>query len=391
MERMKTMEKAKQNHLVKKAVKGDKKAFEELVKVKLEPIMFGALSIMGQHHDAEDATQEIIVKMYKNINQLKDPSAFTTWMHKIINTQCYNMLRERKKRKGERVGVDDYLLKIEDNDREFLPQSYVDDKESQKLVREIISNLPIQRRQIVTMYYYDDMSYKEIGEVLGISPGTVGSDLRRAKAQIKSDIEKANNAPINPAEVNKCAAVPVLSQILAEQAHETMTPAMIKNLMTFTQSKVTAGTATKGVGAFTAKKIVAAVLCTTILTTGTTCTINAVNNNTKIQPAQEEAKYTGHVIYKDGVCDCSHVNPREITLEDINDSYTNATWIITSDSTNQEYKGQGISIKEEVRNLYQAKQDGQYTVLFTLQYPEGDLMIDHKFEINTSGTNIESE
>lgn len=387
VERLKKMTKKKMNGLVKKAIKGDTRSFEELVRMNTETIVFASYSILRQHHDAEDATQEIIIKMYKNIKNLKDPAAFNQWMHRIINTSCYNLYNS-KKRKNEQMDMDDHIIEIEEQDKEFLPQAYAEDKEYKKMIRDLIDGLPYQKKRIVIMYYYDDLSYKEIAEILDIPVNTVASDLKRSKSYLKAELEKVS--PINTAEVNKLAAVPVLSQILSEQAREIATPAIIKNVMTFTSSEVVAGTAVKSASILTVKNLLIGLTCTAVITGGTIAATGGLSANETLssgttpsavsQAANFQPK--GDIVFKDGGCECGHINPKEIAVVDENSGYESADWVIRNKSTNEEYRGSGTSITKEVRDLYENKLDGEYTVIFTLRYPQGDLSIDNDFQIS---------
>lgn len=390
MERLKTMENNKVEQLVEKAIKGNKKAFEEIVRLKFETIMFNALSILKQYQDAEDATQEIILKLYDKIGTLKEPAAFNSWLHRIIVNYCYNM-HDTKKSKRESMGMDEYILEREEQDREFLPQIYAEDKDRANMLRGIIGNLPDQRRMIITMYYYDEMSYKEIAYALDMPMNTVASDLKRDKNQIKSELEKIE--PINTADINKLAGIPVLSQVLSEQAKEQILPSSFDNIMAFTHKKILADTAAKA-APFTLKKVCVVILCTAVFTTGIVYATGFFNNTndgnsqdsssiTTENAVNQPFTPTGEVIYKDSDCQCGHVNPKEITVTDMDEAYMDATWTITNIKTNEEIKGEGISITNEVQNLLSQKKDGEYAVLFTLKYPEGNLKMDRDFLIDS--------
>lgn len=396
VERLKKMENKQFESLVAEAIKGNNEAFEEIIRIKLEPIVYGALSIMKQQQDAEDAAQDIILKLYKDIRKLREPKAFNLWLHKVITNHCYT-LKTKKKRKKEQMNMDEHLLEIEEQDREFLPQIYAEDKEYRLLVRGLIENLSDQKRQIVTMYYYDELSYKEISEVLGIPVNTVGSELKRAKEQLKTELEKTGT--FNKNDINKFAAVPVLSQILTEHAHEVVSNPVIESLMTYTQKDVITGAAMKKAGLFTWKKVCAGVLCTMVLTGGVVYACDGLSNfNTGGQADggtiitesavdQSNGKTpTGEIGLVSGDCDCGHANPKEIIAKDLDQDYESASWTITNKKTNEQYKGQGTEITKEVANLHENKLDGEYTVEFTVKYSYGDFALKRDFLIYTGNT-----
>lgn len=390
MERMKTMENLKVESLVKKASKGNKEAFEEIVRLKLKTIMLSSMNILKQRQDAEDATQDIVLKMYKNIGNLKEPAAFNSWMHRIILNHCYN-LHGSKQRKQENTGMDEHLLKIEEEDREFLPQVYAEDKDRSLMLREIISSLPEQRRLIISMFYYDEMSYTEIAKALDIPINTVGSNLKRAKEQIKTEIEK--NETINVNDINKFAGIPVLTQVLEAQAHELMPQATIDNIMAFTHKSILADSAIKKMGLLTWKKMCTAVVCTILVTGGVVYACDGYNPNantgsnattTKNAISQQEQHNPGgEILFASGDCNCGHANPKEMTLTDIEEDYESINWIIVNKDTQLTYEGQGSSITDDLKRLYTEKLDGNYTVTFTVKYLHGKSSLERDFLIYT--------
>lgn len=390
MERLKTMKNNKVEKLVKRAIKGDDAAFGELISLKLESIMFGALNVMKQHQDAEDAAQEIIIKMYDKIKTLREPAAFNVWMHTIINNHCYNVHNKRKKN-YENTGMEENLLKIEEFDREFLPQYFVEDKENRLLVREIIKGLPDQKRTIVTLFYYDDLSYKEIAQVMDLPVNTVGSELKRAKAEIKAQIMKKD--PLNGTDTaSKSAAVPALTYILTEQAREEFPRTTFENLMKFTYKDVLAGSAVKKTSLFSIKKAIACILCTVVITGGVVyacdghidprANVQLGTTQSSIDQAEPEVQ-SGEIDFVNGTCQCGHVNPGEITITNIDESYEDIIWTIVNNETKAEYTGSGASITEEVSKLFSEKMDGVYTATFNVRYEGGEAALKREFLIHS--------
>jgi RNA polymerase sigma-70 factor (ECF subfamily) len=171
--------------LVNKARKGDRNAFETLCNLKSRSMVFIAHSILGDYHEAEDAAQETILAMFKNIRSLRDPEAFEAWMIRILRNNCAKCLKNRS-RFREAADIDDERTDIEDNDGEFSPEKYAEDKELGRSLYDAIQTLPQKRRNAIIMYYYDHLSYKEIASITGTSAKTVSTNILRARNTIRA-------------------------------------------------------------------------------------------------------------------------------------------------------------------------------------------------------------
>lgn len=414
----KKMENRRIEMLVKKAIGGNKDAFEEIVRLKTETIIFSSLNILGQYHDAEDATQEVILKMYKYIKNLKDPSAFHAWLQRIIINQCY-LIQNKKKKKKETVGMDEMLIETIDEDREFLPQSSAENKEQRLMIRKIIKNLPEKRRIIVSMYYYDELSYKDIAYALNMPFNSVASELKRAKKTIKEEIEKTES--LNMSEVSKFATVPVLSQVLNEQASEIIPKATIDKMIAYTKGSVFS----KAMSGKTIISIISSVIiCTALITISALNFLdpridndtpndrdvisslsesgkdiqdnNSSNKNSslknnsenkankelenkedsinKIDPSNPSPSHAkGQLDFIGGDCDCGHVNPNKVEINISDSKDAKVTWNITKIKNNKVvYQGTGTSISKELKSLKEKKKDGTYIISVNYENSNGN-------------------
>lgn len=380
----------KMEKLIKAAIKGDDKAFEEIVRLKTESIVFSALSILRQYQDAEDATQEIILRMYKSIRNLKDPKAFHAWLQRIIVNQCYDFQRDKAKKK-ETMSMDGEFRELLEEDKEFLPQGYAEDKEQSDFIKNLIKDLPDQRRIIVTMYYYEELSYKEIAYALEMPISSVASELRRAKETIKGELMKSK--PFSEAEVNKNAAIPVVSQVLANQAYEEIPRSVIPKMVAYTQKDVIGTAAIKATGLFSWKLVATLVVCTTLISAGAVYSIanmnkgepagNMQSTNSAIHPNDIADLPQGNIVFASSDCECGHVNPTSITVTEIGDTYNTVDWKIINKTTNEEYVGKGTTITKEIQDFLKGEKNGDYTVIFTVGYDSGNLSLDRDFLIDS--------
>ncbi|WP_054955174.1 sigma-70 family RNA polymerase sigma factor [Paenibacillus dakarensis] len=157
------------------ARQGDKEAFAALVRACQQSLYIIARSILRNDEDCADAIQEAIAKAFSNIHTLKEPAYFKTWLIRILINECNRILRKKK-----RVYPTPYDIR---------KASYIDDYEQIELF-EVIDELDEQLQMIVTLFYVEDLSVKEISKVLEVSEGTVKSRLHRARQQLSKLVFK---------------------------------------------------------------------------------------------------------------------------------------------------------------------------------------------------------
>lgn len=164
-------------NLVKKAIRGNDKAFEKLVKLESEKLYKTAFLYVRNKEDALDVLQEAIYKAYVSIDQVKQPEFFTSWLTKILIRTAYDFLRGKK-----RMILDESLL----NNYKVDSQTNIEGKID--LVK-AISELNRDYQTVIILFYYHDLSIRYIGETLGIPENTVKTHLRRAKIELKRILE----------------------------------------------------------------------------------------------------------------------------------------------------------------------------------------------------------
>ncbi|WP_097025643.1 sigma-70 family RNA polymerase sigma factor [Clostridium peptidivorans] len=137
-------------------------------------------------HLAEDAFQEVFVKVYKNYNKFKNNSSEKTWIMRITINTCRDMLRIswfKKVRFFKDIGDDSLKDTYENVDEEIARKM-----QYEELLKEVM-NLPLKYRELVILYYYEELSTMDISAALKIPEGTVRSRLFRARTILKSSLE----------------------------------------------------------------------------------------------------------------------------------------------------------------------------------------------------------
>ncbi|MDL2325338.1 sigma-70 family RNA polymerase sigma factor [Ruminococcaceae bacterium OttesenSCG-928-A16] len=174
---------------VAEAMNGNKRAFTNLCYSIGQRVIYLCVQNMGNQQDGEDAAQEVFILLQKNITQLKNPNAFTSWLYQLIRTACNQ--QRRKTTKGEYpLPIEEYNNFIAEENHAFLPQQFVENDEKRAQLLQIIQNLPQQTRMCVVLYYFEEQTREEVAKAMGITPHSVSVTLTRARKQIKQQIEK---------------------------------------------------------------------------------------------------------------------------------------------------------------------------------------------------------
>ena len=158
---------------LEKAINGDKEAFSRVIIQNKEAMYKTAIVILKNEDDAYDALQDALIKMYRNIQNLQNIETFKFWSRRIIVNCCYDIINKNKK-------VIDITTKLTANYEETREDIYDCEDSLVKTLEKIEPDL----RLTATLYYYNDLSTREIGEILQIPTGTVKSRLARAREKL---------------------------------------------------------------------------------------------------------------------------------------------------------------------------------------------------------------
>ena len=170
------------------AKKGSGTAFEQIV-IRTENEIYNlALSITRSREDAEDATQETYMRLWKSLEDYKGASA-KSYLFKTARNLSIDIVR--KKNKHEIIDLDEAIM-IEDSDYGLRPDEAYIKKLTSAAVRECVYSLPLPMRELIVMRDIDGLTYSEMAEVLGIPEGSVKSGLFRARERLRRLIIEKN-------------------------------------------------------------------------------------------------------------------------------------------------------------------------------------------------------
>lgn len=179
--------------LVEKAKKKDNDAFSKLFELSQHKAYYTALKITKDEHNAQDMLQEAYVKAFTSLDNLKDNSKFESWFNCIVANCCRNFVVKKKPNLFSEYESEendfDFQDKIENSDELLVPQEVIDNNETKRLVMKCIDSLPEEQKICVIMFYYDELSVREIAESLEVSENTIKSRLFLARKKLKNDFE----------------------------------------------------------------------------------------------------------------------------------------------------------------------------------------------------------
>ena len=160
--------------LVRKAQRGDKKAFMDRIEANRLALYRAAKAILHREEDVEDAVQEAICKAFYKLSDLRQPKYFKTWLMRILINECKDILRQ----KNHAAELDDFAEGVHCEELNLCEW------------KQLLLCLDKESRKIVELYYFDEFSVKEISALLEMNSNTVSTKLSRARAKLKKVIRR---------------------------------------------------------------------------------------------------------------------------------------------------------------------------------------------------------
>lgn len=177
-------------NIVCSAQKGDTTALNQLYEMYVKKIYFLCLKFLTNEEDAEDIVQDTFCTMIEKINTLENPDSFEKWLQKIAINKCKNFIQKKKPQllDDDKENIENMVTTDDADYKEILPHSKFDNDETNRIIDNIVDGLSDKHRMTIMMYYYCDMSIKEIAEKLECSVGTVKSRMNYAREQVRNKI-----------------------------------------------------------------------------------------------------------------------------------------------------------------------------------------------------------
>jgi RNA polymerase sigma-70 factor (ECF subfamily) len=157
--------------------------FESLVRGYVKKILRLVYLIVKDRNLAEDITQEVFLKAYKNLSSFREESSMQTWVYKIAVNESKKYLRSWSFR---------HLFFRAEVDVEVVgdTESAVLQSDSRIRFARLVMSLPPTHRQIIVLHYYEELSIEEMADILDISAGAIHTRLHRARQKLREQLEK---------------------------------------------------------------------------------------------------------------------------------------------------------------------------------------------------------
>ena len=205
-----------------KAVQKDKGQFELLYSQIAKKVYYWCFTIIGKEADALDAMQESMIRILDNIDDLKEPEAFNSWMYRLVRNRCLMYIRKYKKNDFEFPQNDEYNesfeTRIREERREHIPSEAYDLNETKKLIVTFINKLPTRQREVITLFYLEELKINEIAEILNYNVGSVKSRLHAGRKNLETQINEYQEE--NNVRLYAIVLLPLLGLILQEAREE---------------------------------------------------------------------------------------------------------------------------------------------------------------------------
>lgn len=164
----------------------DMPTWSELVAQHGDRVYRLAFRLCGNAHDAEDITQEAFIRVFRSLDKYR-PGTFEGWMHRIVTNLFLDMARRRSRIRFEALPDDAERVP----GRERSPEQVLVEESFDPVLQKALDNLSPEFRAAVVLSDIEDLSYEEVGRILGVKMGTVRSRIHRGRAALRAELESA--------------------------------------------------------------------------------------------------------------------------------------------------------------------------------------------------------
>src|SRR5690606_2296592 len=156
-------------------------AFGLLLEKYQQKIYWHVRRMVIDHDDADDVTQDIFVKVWRNLDKFREDSQLYTWLYRIATNECVTFLNKKKKQNN---------VSLDDENSTYLAETlsgsqYFDGDKAQMKLQQALLTLPEKQRLVFNMKYFEDLKYDEISEIVGTSVGALKASYHLAVKKIE--------------------------------------------------------------------------------------------------------------------------------------------------------------------------------------------------------------
>ena len=229
--------------LLESAVQGDQEAITQLYNDTYLDVYYTIHSLIKDDDAVMDILQDSYIRGFQHLEQLNNANSFRPWMKQIAVNTAKNWLVKRRKENHILFSQltdeeSDEVLEFKDEREDTLPDVVIDREETRRLIGEIIGTLSDEQRMVVGMFYYEEMSVREIAEILECSENTVKSRLNYARKKIEGQVLELER---KGTKLYALAPIPFMLLLFRSQrvqAEEISDKSVLRNVMSVCGKKI---------------------------------------------------------------------------------------------------------------------------------------------------------
>ena len=176
-------------NLINRIISGEKDAFAGLIEQYKKLVFHIVFRIVKSEEEREDICHDVFIKVYQGLKGFKGDCKLSSWIGRIAYNTSLNHIGKRHDDLWEDMGSrEGFLESVNGNGHQ--PDHFATQNDYSHILRSEISQLPELQKIIISLYHFDDLSYKEISDITALPDGTVKSYLFRARQSLKERLEK---------------------------------------------------------------------------------------------------------------------------------------------------------------------------------------------------------
>jgi RNA polymerase sigma-70 factor (ECF subfamily) len=188
-----TADDAEERGLVRRAQRGDRDAFDALVRHYDQEVLRLAMRVVRSEDEARDLYQEAFLKVYRSIGRFRLEAKFSTWLYRVVMNVCFDYLRRQKSRGATQPaesgdGESDWAESLPDERPSLHPDGVLRSREISRRLEQALSRLSERERMVFELKHGRGLKLKVIGEICGTSEEAAKNSLFRAIQKLRGDL-----------------------------------------------------------------------------------------------------------------------------------------------------------------------------------------------------------
>jgi len=187
------LQKASDTDLISQVLAGDTRAYAKLLGRYQHMVFTLAVRMLRDHELAEEATQDIFLKVYRSLTSFRGDSKFSTWLYRVAYRRILDECGRQKRKREQRAGFAEGLELIETGNPTW---KTLLEQERKEVLLKALDQLSAEENSLLSLFYLQELSLKELGQVLELKPETVKVRLYRARNRLKKLMEESNTGTL---------------------------------------------------------------------------------------------------------------------------------------------------------------------------------------------------